>query len=44
MTHSASATAREALVHAGPGRVVCTVSEPGGEGRAPSRKSSRRRG
>ena len=34
MTHSASATAREALVHAGPGRVVCTVSEPLGEGRA----------
>ena len=34
MTHSASATAREALVHASPGRVVCTVSEPTGEGRA----------
>ena len=34
MTHSASATAREALVHASPGRVVCTVSEPAGEGRA----------
>jgi ribose 1,5-bisphosphate isomerase len=34
MTHSASATAREALIHAGPGRVVCTVSDPGGEGRA----------
>ena len=34
MTHSASATAREALIHAGPGRVVCTVSEPVGEGRA----------
>jgi translation initiation factor 2B subunit (eIF-2B alpha/beta/delta family) len=34
MTHSASATAREALVHAGPGRVVCTVSDPTGEGRA----------
>ena len=33
MTHSASATAREALVHASPGRVVCTVSEPVGEGR-----------
>jgi translation initiation factor 2B subunit (eIF-2B alpha/beta/delta family) len=33
MTHSASATAREALMHAGPGRVVCTVSDPGGEGR-----------
>ena len=28
MTHSASATAREALVHASPGRVVCTVSSP----------------
>jgi translation initiation factor 2B subunit (eIF-2B alpha/beta/delta family) len=34
MTHSASATAREALIHGGPGRVVCTVSEPVGEGRA----------
>ncbi len=34
MTHSASATAREALIHGNPGRVVCTVSEPGGEGRA----------
>lgn len=33
MTHSASATVREALLHAGPGRVVCTVSEPHGEGR-----------
>ena len=28
MTHSASATVREALVHAQPARIVCTVSEP----------------
>jgi translation initiation factor 2B subunit (eIF-2B alpha/beta/delta family) len=34
MTHSASATAREALIHAQVDRVVCTVSEPVGEGRA----------
>ena len=34
MTHSASATVREALVHCRPARVVCTVSEPNGEGRA----------
>ncbi len=34
MTHSASQTAREALLHAQPARVVCTVSEPIGEGRA----------
>jgi translation initiation factor eIF-2B subunit delta len=33
MTHSASATAREALVHGDPARVICTVSEPVGEGR-----------
>jgi translation initiation factor 2B subunit (eIF-2B alpha/beta/delta family) len=33
MTHSASATAREALLYAQPGRVVCTVSDPIGEGR-----------
>jgi translation initiation factor 2B subunit (eIF-2B alpha/beta/delta family) len=33
MTHSASATVREALVHTPPDRVVCTVSEPVGEGR-----------
>jgi translation initiation factor 2B subunit (eIF-2B alpha/beta/delta family) len=33
LTHSASATVREALVHTPPARVVCTVSEPGGEGR-----------
>ena len=34
MTHSASATAREALIHGNPQRVVCTVSDPVGEGRA----------
>jgi len=34
LTHSASATVREALVHTGPERVVCTVSEPHEEGRA----------
>jgi translation initiation factor 2B subunit (eIF-2B alpha/beta/delta family) len=33
MTHSASATAREALLHGSPQRVICTVSEPVGEGR-----------
>ncbi|HSK15831.1 MAG TPA: hypothetical protein VK915_06640 [Gaiellaceae bacterium] len=33
MTHSASATAREALLHGSPAKVVCTVSEPVGEGR-----------
>ena len=33
MTHSASATAREALLHGEPARVVCPVSEPVGEGR-----------
>ena len=33
MTHSASATVREALLHARPVRVVCTASEPQGEGR-----------
>jgi translation initiation factor 2B subunit (eIF-2B alpha/beta/delta family) len=34
MTHSASATAREALLYGEPpARVVCTVSEPVGEGR-----------
>jgi translation initiation factor 2B subunit (eIF-2B alpha/beta/delta family) len=33
MTHSASATVREALVHTPPDRVVCTASEPEGEGR-----------
>jgi translation initiation factor 2B subunit (eIF-2B alpha/beta/delta family) len=33
MTHSASSTVREALVHTPPSRVVCTTSEPIGEGR-----------
>jgi len=33
MTHSASATVREALLHGSPARAVCTVSEPVGEGR-----------
>jgi translation initiation factor eIF-2B subunit delta/methylthioribose-1-phosphate isomerase len=33
MTHSASATVREALVHAQPPRVVCTVTAPNEEGR-----------
>jgi translation initiation factor 2B subunit (eIF-2B alpha/beta/delta family) len=33
MTHSNSATVAEALIHAPPERVVCTVSEPGEEGR-----------
>lgn len=33
-THSASATVREALLHTPPKRVICTVSEPVGEGRA----------
>jgi translation initiation factor 2B subunit (eIF-2B alpha/beta/delta family) len=34
MTHSASATVREALVHDSPARVIGTASEPIGEGRA----------
>jgi translation initiation factor 2B subunit (eIF-2B alpha/beta/delta family) len=34
VTHSASATVREALVHTPPARAICTVSEPIGEGRA----------
>jgi len=34
LTHSASATVREALLHTPPARVVCTLSEPLGEGRA----------
>jgi ribose 1,5-bisphosphate isomerase len=34
VTHSASATVREALVHGPPARAICTVSEPVGEGRA----------
>jgi translation initiation factor 2B subunit (eIF-2B alpha/beta/delta family) len=33
LTHSASGTVREALVHTPPRRVICTVSEPVGEGR-----------
>jgi len=33
MTHSNSATVREAIEHTPPDRVVCTVSEPGEEGR-----------
>ena len=33
MTHSCSATVREALEHTPPDRVVCTVSSPGEEGR-----------
>jgi ribose 1,5-bisphosphate isomerase len=33
MTHSASSTVREALTHTPPNRVVCTTSEPVGEGR-----------
>ena len=34
VTHSASATVREALLHTPPNRVICTASEPIGEGRA----------
>lgn len=34
VTHSASATVREALLHTPPKQVLCTVSEPIGEGRA----------
>jgi ribose 1,5-bisphosphate isomerase len=33
LTHSASATVREALVHTPPERVICTVSSPHEEGR-----------
>jgi translation initiation factor 2B subunit (eIF-2B alpha/beta/delta family) len=33
MTHSASGTVLEALVHTPPDKVICTVSEPVGEGR-----------
>ena len=33
LTHSASATVREALVHTPPARAICTVSEPVAEGR-----------
>ena len=34
ITHSASATVREALVHTPPARAICTVSQPVEEGRA----------
>ncbi len=34
LTHSASATVREAILHTRPARVICTVSEPVDEGRA----------
>jgi translation initiation factor 2B subunit (eIF-2B alpha/beta/delta family) len=34
LTHSASATVREALLYASPARVICTVSTPVEEGRA----------
>jgi translation initiation factor 2B subunit (eIF-2B alpha/beta/delta family) len=34
MTHSASATVREAFLHTPPRRVICTVSKPREEGRA----------
>src|SRR6266550_3028969 len=34
LTHSASATVREALQHTPPARVICTVSSPRDEGRA----------
>lgn len=34
LTHSASATVREALLHSPPARVICTVSSPQDEGRA----------
>jgi translation initiation factor 2B subunit (eIF-2B alpha/beta/delta family) len=33
LTHSASATVREALLHTPPARVICTVSSPQEEGR-----------
>ncbi|MEO8289674.1 MAG: hypothetical protein ABI649_01600 [Gaiellaceae bacterium] len=33
MTHSNSATVQEAIEHTPPERVICTVSDPGGEGR-----------
>jgi translation initiation factor eIF-2B subunit delta/methylthioribose-1-phosphate isomerase len=33
LTHSASSTVREALLHTPPDRVVCTISDPVGEGR-----------
>jgi translation initiation factor 2B subunit (eIF-2B alpha/beta/delta family) len=34
LTHSASATVREAFLHTAPAKAICTVSEPVGEGRA----------
>ena len=34
MTHSASATVREAVLHNPPERMICTISRPGSEGRA----------
>jgi len=34
LTHSASATVHEALLQSSPARVICTASEPQGEGRA----------
>jgi len=34
LTHSASCTVHEALLHTPPERLICTVSEPGGEGRS----------
>jgi translation initiation factor 2B subunit (eIF-2B alpha/beta/delta family) len=34
LTHSASATVREALLHTPPAHVICTVSSPQDEGRA----------
>ena len=34
VTHSASGTVHEALVHTPPARAICTASEPVGEGRA----------
>ena len=34
LTHSASATVREALLHTAPDRVICTASSPQDEGRA----------
>ena len=33
MTHSASCTVQEVLTHTPPARAVCTISEPGAEGR-----------
>jgi translation initiation factor 2B subunit (eIF-2B alpha/beta/delta family) len=34
LTHSASCTVHEALIHTPPRQVFCTASEPGGEGRS----------